>query len=249
MSAAPQTTEYWMPDQGALLSKSAGGAPLRLSKDATAQVVRDNTYGLPVGFFVALIGRETNYCWNEVDTDYDSAGNARAAKTYGLCQLTKTEFARALSSGALSDADACDPATNCSAFARIINQNADTLDALAKSYGGWISDFERYCYIAASHNRGLSDIVKKINATSGPNWQLENSKHVAGSQWFDREVSYAQDIATAALNDYLLPSSDTGGGASDDQQPEVGTSSDTTLLRLGVLVAIAWLGYLHFVRG
>lgn len=256
-----QTRQYWMPDQGALLDSSSGGAPLRLDSATISSLCQANTYGIPVAWFVSIIARETNGAWNEVDTDYDAAGNPRALKTYGLCQLNAEEFAKALSPLAVasiaagSPDSACDPATNVAAFARIMNQNLASIDAACTAAGSTPGDYDRFAYLAWSHNFGLPTVLKSI-ANYGCDWNACKARNGYGSGGIGSYATNAADVAVTDdttgdsgidsgngaedLDDFSVASGDDSGqSASSDST--TGVSSDSSLLRVCVFVAASWL--------
>jgi hypothetical protein len=229
MSTAYQTYKYWMPESGALLSRTEGGAPLYLDIEQLLAVVRANTYGIPVGWFVGMAEREIGgrnvggpFKWNEVAADFNEDGSSKGGDTYGLFQVRKSAFAASLSLGALSDSAACDPATNAGAFCRRMNANLSAIRLAAPN----ASEFDVWCYLAWSHNAGLGDALRSI-ANYGLDWDAAKSR--PQNDWFlDRLIPYAEHIATRAT-DY----------------PDRGTSSDTGALR-SVLFVGALALVLHF---
>lgn len=199
-----------MAAQGALLDSSSGGAPARLDQATVTSLVQANTYGIPITWFVDIIERETNFAWNEVDTDYDAAGNARALKTYGLCQLNSDEFGQALSLLAVAGiatgtpSDACDPATNIAAFCRVSNIRLGEIDAAVALYatangataaGGSPSDYDRYAYLAWAHNFGLPTVLRSI-ASYGCDWTATCARNGYGSKAIGSYASSAAIDAT-----------------------------------------------------
>ncbi len=218
-----------MPVAGALLSSSEGGAPLYLDASEVEAAVRANTSVVPVGFFVGMIERESGGKWNEVDTDYDEAGEPRTGlDTYGLCQVRKSEFLRALSLGAVSDEAACDPATNLQAFSNLMGTNLAAIRAASPD----ALDFDVWCYLAWSHNAGLGSALKSI-ATYGLDWEAAKAR--PQNAWFTtRLIPYAEHIANR-VGDFTSYDPQTGGTVS-----EVGNGTNTMLLRLGLLALIGW---------
>lgn len=218
-----------MPDRGALLSSSEGGAPLYVSQAELEQLVRDNTSVIPVGWFVGTVERESGRKWNEVDTDYDADGNPRTGKdTYGLCQVRKSEFVQALSIGAISDESACDPATNLSAFSNLMGRNLAAIRTAAPD----APDFDVWCYLAWSHNAGLGGVLKSI-ATYGLDWEAAKAR--PQNDWFrNRLIPYAEHIANR-VNDFASNDPQTG-----EPVAEVGHGTNTLAIRIGVLALCAW---------
>lgn len=226
-SLAPQSYAYWMPDRQALVTRAEGGAPLYLDVYQLLDVVRANTSGIPVGWFVGMAEREIGgrtlegpFKWNEVATDYDSEGDVKGGDTYGLFQLRKSTFVEVLSSGAISDESACDPAKNAAAFSRKMNNNLLAIRLAAPSAPDW----DVWCYLAWSHNAGLGDVLPSI-ARYGLDWDAAKAR--PQNEWFrTRLVPYAEWIANRAA-DY----------------PELGRGTNTMLPRLAVLALAVFVGW------
>jgi hypothetical protein len=238
-SAVKQTTTFYMPESGLALSRADGGSPLTLSTDEIVRLVRENTSGVPVGFFVGTIERESGGKWNQIDLDYDKdTGEAKIGEeTYGLCMVRKSELVRALSLGAVSDAAALDPATNLSAFSRVMNTNMAKLSAAAGARGESPSEFDLMCYMAWAHNAGIGSAVRSVSAY-GLDWNAAKAR--PQNAWFtSRLIPYAEHIARRCAD--FTSVTDAG-----EHVAEQGTGTDTGGLRVAVLLAGAWLAYRWF---
>jgi hypothetical protein len=220
-----QTYRYWMPEQGALLSQSEGGAPLYLDAGQLESIVRANTSGIPVGWFVGMAEREIGgrtvggpFKWNEVASDFDENGYSKGADTYGLFQLRTSTMISALSLGALDDESACDPATNAAAFSRKMGTNLLAIQAAAPGSPA----FDTWCYLAWSHNAGLGDCLPGI-VKYGLDWEAAKTRN-GNNAWFQsRLIPYAEHIAQRASD-----------------IPDIGSGTNTMLPRLAFVAFLLW---------
>lgn len=200
-----------------------GGAPQQLTEDQVVALARQHTFGLPVGFFVGMALRESAFTANQVDTDYDSEGNPRPAKTYGLLMLRRDEAAKALgiAETLAPEAMLVDPATNLAIGAQVFARYQSALELAAGQRGD--SPYygeEMAAYVGLAHNWGLARQVRSV-LSHGIDWATFAARNA--TEW-PRQVRYGNTII-----DYVRKYPDTGNGR------------DVWWLKAASLVAVLWV--------
>lgn len=201
-----------------------GGSPQRLTEADVVALARAHTFGLPVGFFVGMALRESGYCTNEIDTDYDEDGNPRPNKTYGLLMINRAEAAGALNLiEAVDPSLLADPAKNLAVGATIFARYKAALELAAGTRGDSpYTDDEMAAYVAIAHNIGIGipggskGMVPSV-LRSGIDWADFKSRNPSMS----RQASYGDTVI-----DYVR------------KYPELGNGSDTWWVKLALLVAV-----------
>ena len=202
-----------------------GGAARNLSESQVVALARACAFGVPVGFIVGMAKRESGWTENQIDTDYDSDGNARENKTYGLLMVSRPEALGALSLASIDTDALLDPATNIKVLCTITARHRTVLAAAASNQ---YTEEDMLRYLCWAHNAGVGDPLPGIRQ-HGLDWQAALDRNPAGGYVRGRLARYTDEVI-----EYVR------------RYPEMGGGSDDTFGRVLLLLVAGWFGYSHF---
>jgi hypothetical protein len=227
-----QDALYYNPNDGTL---SKQNQPMLAEIGDIVASARRYSTTLPPGLLVGVAKRETNYKYNECDIDYtDASKNTVKKKTYGLFQMTVSEYLKQLVviNPLSPEEGACDMDNAIKAACSLLNGHLDKVISAANASGMGIRVDNKlnppsdvWAYVCWLHNAG-SEAITSINKY-GMDWNATKIRNVDNAYVHTRLEPYADEVI-ALCEQFPLELTSEG-----ETTPELVANSDVIETPLG----------------